>query len=60
VYEAELTDKSKFVKRSLTGYEDDGTPFKVVWKPIGFFQDSGFPLYPDGILELLEKNLGAA
>jgi 8-oxo-dGTP pyrophosphatase MutT (NUDIX family) len=60
VYEADLMDKSIFVKTKLTGYEDDGTPFNVVWKPIGFFHDSGLPLYPDGLLELLEKNLGAA
>jgi 8-oxo-dGTP pyrophosphatase MutT (NUDIX family) len=55
VYEAELSDTIFLDKPELTGYEDDGSPFRVVWKTIGFFRESSAPLYPDGLLELLEE-----
>jgi hypothetical protein len=39
------------------GYEDNGASFKVVWKPLSFFRSQVAPLYPDGLLELLELNV---
>lgn len=56
VYEADLVDKSFLEKSAITGYEDDGSPFKVVWKPIEFFKLSRAPLYPDGLIELIDEN----
>lgn len=55
VYEAELSDTTFLEKHVITGYEDDGSPFKVVWKTLGFFREASAPLYPEGLLELLEE-----
>jgi len=59
MYEADLVDKILRERLRLTGYEDNGTPFNVVWKPIGFFREASAPLYPDGLLEFLEEKLKA-
>ena len=38
----------------VTGIEDTGQPIKAVWKEIANFKNAHAPLYPDGLLELLE------
>jgi ADP-ribose pyrophosphatase YjhB (NUDIX family) len=52
VYEASLVDERLYAADELTGYEENGTPFRVLWKPLGSF-GPGAPLYPDGLLDLL-------
>jgi 8-oxo-dGTP pyrophosphatase MutT (NUDIX family) len=52
VYAAEVRDDSVYASEIMTGREDDGTPFHVVWKSLASF-GPGSPLYPDGLLELL-------
>lgn len=54
VYEGNLADRSLYERRSFTGHEDDGTPFTAVWKSLEFFRQGQAPLYPDGLLALLE------
>jgi 8-oxo-dGTP pyrophosphatase MutT (NUDIX family) len=53
VYEADLVDKTLYEKKEMVAVEDSGAVFRVLWKPLSFFQRSGAPLYPDGLLEML-------
>ncbi len=55
IYQAEFVDKSLYEQPVIMGQEDDGTPFKAFWKPLSLFKDNGPPLYPTGLLELLQK-----
>ena len=38
----------------LTAHEDTGETFRVVWKPLADFRAGAAPLYPDGLLALLD------
>lgn len=53
VYEGDLVDQAVYDSTELTCREDDGSPFKAVWKPLDSF-GSDAPLYPDGLMELLK------
>jgi 8-oxo-dGTP pyrophosphatase MutT (NUDIX family) len=53
VYEGTLADHGIYERDSFVGHEDDGTSFKVVWKPLEEFRSGKVPLYPNGLLELL-------
>jgi len=53
VYEAVLADDAIYATDELVGHEDNGASFKVIWKPLRFFESGAAPLYPDGLLELL-------
>lgn len=53
VYEAEFADRKIYDQDCLTGYEDNGKPFKALWKPMEQFRKLEAPLYPDGLLQLL-------
>lgn len=53
LYEGKFADPSFYNKPTMTGREDNGDPFKALWKPLADFQDGRQPLYPDGLLELL-------
>ncbi len=55
VYDGELTDPELYQQEEIIGYEDDGSAFLAMWKPLEFFQSGQAPLYPDGLLELLLK-----
>jgi 8-oxo-dGTP pyrophosphatase MutT (NUDIX family) len=52
VYAADVEDQSVYDSEVMTGREDDGTPFHVVWKALTSFGPAT-PLYPEGLLELL-------
>ncbi|WP_080846255.1 NUDIX hydrolase [Cytobacillus gottheilii] len=52
VYEAEFTDPSFYKKSSFMGVEDNGAPFKLVWKPISDFAQHS-TLVPGQLYELL-------
>jgi 8-oxo-dGTP pyrophosphatase MutT (NUDIX family) len=54
VYEAKLADPRLYEVEAFR-CQDDGGEFMAVWKPIAMFRDGEAPLYPEGILELLEK-----
>jgi ADP-ribose pyrophosphatase YjhB (NUDIX family) len=54
LYEASITDKSVYEQEQLVGHELDGSPIHVVWKSLEFFRRGAAPLYPDGLLSLLD------
>ena len=54
VFQGDLTDKSIYYKPFIYGMEDNGQPFKALWKTISDFE-GGPPLYFDGLLELLTE-----
>jgi 8-oxo-dGTP pyrophosphatase MutT (NUDIX family) len=55
VYEGSLADDAVYNVDSFTGHEDDGTAFKVVWRSLADFRRGEAPLYPDGLLALLDS-----
>jgi ADP-ribose pyrophosphatase YjhB (NUDIX family) len=52
VYEARLADPALY-NAEIAAVEDDGVAFTAIWKPLTEFTDAT-PLYPDGLLALLE------
>lgn len=59
LYKAELGDRTLYERDRFLGREDDGSPLKVVWKPMDFFLSRKAPLYPDGLLERLKESICA-
>ena len=57
VYEADFVEPEFYNRKSLEAFEDDGSELKVFWKEIEFFKQGKAPLYPIGLLELLEINI---
>ncbi len=55
VYEGEFADKLMYDKDEFTVIEDDGDLIKALWMPLRGFREGKFPLFPDGLLALLEK-----
>ncbi|MCK6626289.1 MAG: NUDIX hydrolase [Anaerolineae bacterium] len=55
VYDAEFVDRSLYEREALLGLEDNGLTFKAFWKPLAELQNDSRPLYPSGLLELLQK-----
>ncbi len=53
VYDGRLTDESLYAREEIAGREDDGQPFKAVWKSLDEFGRGQPPLYPDGLAEFL-------
>ena len=56
VYEADLVDETMYSRSPICGHEDDGSPLKVVWKPIADFKTGKCRLVPEGLLKLLEEH----
>ena len=54
VYEARLADPDLYKVDSFVGDDDDGE-LVVVWKPIDHFRAGAAPLYPTGLLDLLDE-----
>jgi 8-oxo-dGTP pyrophosphatase MutT (NUDIX family) len=54
VYQAALADDAIYAAQELVAHEDNGASFKVIWKPVSFFQSGAAPLYPNGLLQLLQ------
>lgn len=52
VYVGRMTDPRYSGQAEMSAHEDNGETIKVVWKDIEDF-NSQTPLYPDGLLELL-------
>jgi ADP-ribose pyrophosphatase YjhB (NUDIX family) len=59
VFTGELTDPALYERETWVGHEDNGQEFQVVWKPLADFAAGQAPLYPDGLLALLEQHAAA-
>lgn len=55
IYEAEFADRTIYDIASVTGFEDSGKPFKALWMSMEKFRTAESPLYPEGLLQLLEE-----
>lgn len=56
MYEARFVEPRLYEGDTFTGYEaGDESHFTVVWKPLAFFERGEAPLYPDGLLTLLQS-----
>ncbi len=55
VYKGEFADKSFYDKDEYIVVEDNGDIVKALWMPLRDFRAEKFPLFPDGLLALLEK-----
>ena len=53
VYSADFSDPTFYDLDVVCGQEDDGTPFRGLWKPLADFATKGERLYPDGLLKIL-------
>jgi 8-oxo-dGTP pyrophosphatase MutT (NUDIX family) len=57
LYEADFADPAVYENDEMVCQEDDGLPFRAVWKSLSEFgEDKGGPLYPDGLMELLKQS----
>jgi 8-oxo-dGTP pyrophosphatase MutT (NUDIX family) len=54
VYEAKFVDPHSYEVESLK-LRDNGDWFTAIWKSINYFREGNAPLYPEGLLELLDK-----
>jgi len=60
IYDGDFTDDSIYQRAMIQGHEDNHDPIKAVWKSLSDFRAGpdgivSTPLYPSGLLELLEK-----
>lgn len=56
VYDAVFVDKTLYEQPHLIGCEDSGAPFQVVWKSLTDLHQGSTPIYPTGLLELLQQH----
>lgn len=57
LYEADFADPAVYENDEMLCQEDDGLPFKAVWKRISEFgKENDGPLYPDGLIEILQQH----
>ncbi len=56
VYDGKFADDRVYRHDVIDGAEDDKSLFKAYWKSLTYFRDGNAPLYPDGLLELLEHD----
>ena len=55
VYAADFADAALYDQVQVMGQEDTGAQFKALWMPMADFASGKFPLYPDGLLEMLSE-----
>lgn len=53
VYDADFKDSSVYTRKDLKASEDDGSEFKLRWLQISTLTQLKYPLYPDGITQLI-------
>jgi 8-oxo-dGTP pyrophosphatase MutT (NUDIX family) len=53
VYDGKFSEKSVYKRQVVEGHEGD-LIFQVMWKELAYFRAGEAPLYPDGLLELLD------
>lgn len=57
VYDGAFADRSLYERPFLAAAEDDGQPFRAVWLSLDDCRLPGAPpVYPTGLLQLLEQN----
>lgn len=54
-YDATFIDTSLYETSSFDGVEDDGTIFKLFWKPVSEFKNGKLRLVPENLLGLIQK-----
>jgi len=54
VYDGRLVNSGLYGQSEITGFESGAGKFKAVWKGLDEFDPGGPPLYPNGLLELLQ------
>jgi ADP-ribose pyrophosphatase YjhB (NUDIX family) len=54
LFTADFADGAFYDRDDLSAHEDTGETFHVVWKPLADFRAGLAPLYPDGLLTLLD------
>jgi 8-oxo-dGTP pyrophosphatase MutT (NUDIX family) len=55
VYDGRLSEDRLYTQESLQG-DEFGHPFKAVWKRLDEFKRGGPPVYPEGLLELIQRH----
>ena len=55
VYDGKLADAALYKKNVITG-DELGTPFKATWKGLDEFRGGNPPVYPEGLIELLQNH----
>lgn len=55
VYQADLADDFLYTQTQITGYEDNGTPFPVLWVHLQDFLQQKKNLVPEGILDFFSS-----
>jgi ADP-ribose pyrophosphatase YjhB (NUDIX family) len=55
LYEGDLADKAVYDLSDFFILEEIGPPIRALWKPLSGFRNGRPPLYPDGLLELLQE-----
>ena len=57
IYNARLAQASAhaYEQDPIQGFEDNGQPFSAHWIPLSHFCPNGPPLYPTGLLELIQE-----
>jgi hypothetical protein len=56
LFEADFVDPEIYELDVMNCQEIDGVPFTAVWKRLDEFgRDGNGPLYPDGLMKLLEQ-----
>ncbi len=53
VYDGRLKDERLYAQETIV-VDEMGTPLRAVWKRLDWFGPGKPPLYPDGLLELME------
>jgi 8-oxo-dGTP pyrophosphatase MutT (NUDIX family) len=55
VYDGRLSDRSLYAREIIPG-DEFGHKFKAVWKRLEEFGPGSSPVYPEGLLELIESH----
>ncbi len=55
VYRADLATDERFALETFAGAESDGTTYTARWLPLNDVRTGVARLYPDGLLDLLDK-----
>jgi 8-oxo-dGTP pyrophosphatase MutT (NUDIX family) len=56
VFQGDFANRELYAQSEMTGHEDDGSVLKCLWKPLEDFRDSDAPLYPEGLLKLIDES----
>jgi len=55
VYQTAFEDEAILGMDAVACREETGMPFTARWMPLDTFRNEGAPLYPDGLLELIDQ-----